>query len=449
LSEAKSCIAEGENYDKIKQAEYQYNTKLKLMRFKIFLPVLLISFMTITGNIFARKLSKINIAQLYEEYNFSSLQAVIYHKWDSISQVYVSINPDDFRFLANQNHTIIQANIEVRYELYQSYESSEILDSATIKVTDTSSYGKGLEMIIDFEVKARFPGNYVLKIIVTDLNIAQDNEIFRLFDLSKSNKNSRQYFLVTDNDGYPVFNNFIVPGQYFHILYNDTSVHKLYIRYYNQTFPLAKPPFANVKDITYTFKPDSILSTYLTEGYSPLLELPNKGIYHIQPDLTKPDGLTLFNFDDGFPEIATPASAIAPLRYLTTSKEYDKLLSYANYKTAIDSFWLERSSNQQERAKSMIKKYYSRVQYSNKIFSSFVEGWKTDRGLIYIIYGPPTEVYRKDDEEKWIYGKAGNPLSIIFYFYKVDNPLTENDYSLSRSPSHKKSWYIAIDNWRR
>ena len=96
------------------------------MRFKVILPVLLISFMTITGSIFAKKLSKTNLAQLYEEYNFSSIQAVIYHKWDSISQVYVSINPDDFRFLANQNHTVIQANIEVRYELYQSYESSEI-----------------------------------------------------------------------------------------------------------------------------------------------------------------------------------------------------------------------------------------------------------------------------------------------------------------------------------
>jgi hypothetical protein len=185
------------------------------------------------------------------------------------------------------------------------------MDSATIKVNDTSSCGKGLEMIVDFEVKARFPGNYILKIILTDLNIRKDNEVFRFFNLEKSNKISRQNFLVTDSDGFPVFNNYIYPGQYFHILYNDTTVSKLYIRYYNKTFPLAKPPFATVKDVTYKFKPDSILSTELVHGYSPLLELPDRGIYHFQPDLTKPDGLTLFGFDDGFPEIATPASAIA------------------------------------------------------------------------------------------------------------------------------------------
>ncbi len=419
------------------------------MRFKVILPVLLLSFLTVSCNIYARKLSKTNIARLYDEDNFSFFQAVIYHKSDSISQVYVSLKPDDFRFISNRNNPVIGANIEIRYELYQSWESAAIMDSATIKVNDTSSYGKGLEMIVDFEVKARFPGNYILKIILTDLNIRKDNEVFRFFNLEKSNKISRQNFLVTDSDGFPVFNNYIYPGQYFHILYNDTTVSKLYIRYYNKTFPLAKPPFATVKDVTYKFKPDSILSTELVHGYSPLLELPDRGIYHFQPDLTKPDGLTLFGFDDGFPEIATPASAIAPLRYLTTSKEYNILLSYTDYKTAIDSFWLERASNNEERAKNMIKKYYSRVQNANLIFSSFIEGWKTDRGLIYIIYGPPTEVYIKNGEEKWVYGKSGNPLSISFYFYKVDNPFTDNDYSLGRSPAYKNSWYIAIDNWRR
>ena len=419
------------------------------MKFKIIFPVLLLSLLAINSNTFARKLSKINIARLYDENNFSFFEAVIYHKSDSISQVYVSLKPDDFRFLGSQDNHVIGANIEVRYELYQSWESSAILDSATIKVNDTSSFGKGLEMIVDFEVKAAFPGNYLLKIILTDLNINKDNEVFRFFNLEKSSKISRQNFLVTDSDGYPVFNNFVRQGQYFHILFNDTTVHNLYIRYYNRTFPLAKPPFATVKDVTYKFKPDSILSTDLVQGYSPLLELPDRGIYHIQPDLSKPDGLTLFVFDEGFPEIATPASAVAPLRYLTTSKEYNTLLKYQDYKAAIDSFWLERASNQPERAKNMIKKYYSRVQNANMIFSSFVEGWKTDRGLIYIIYGPPTEVYRKNGEEKWVYGKSGNPLSITFYFYQVDNPFTDNDYSLSRSPAYKNSWYIAIDNWRR
>jgi hypothetical protein len=85
----------------------------------------------------------------------------------------------------------------------------------------------------------------------------------------------------------------------------------------------------------------------------------------------------------------------------------------------------------------------------NFLFSSYQEGWKTDRGLIYIIYGPPSEVYRRDDEEEWIYGERGNPMSIRFYFMKVENPFTNNDFSLQRSPIYKTSWYVAVENWRR
>jgi GWxTD domain-containing protein len=36
--------------------------------------------------------------------------------------------------------------------------------------------------------------------------------------------------------------------------------------------------------------------------------------------------------------------------------------------------------------------YYRRVMYANERFSAGVPGWKTDRGRIYIVYGPPDEI---------------------------------------------------------
>ena len=174
-----------------------------------------------------------------------------------------------------------------------------------------------------------------------------------------------------------------------------------------------------------------------------------KGIYHFQTDTAQTEGTTVFHFDEGFPEIETPLQAILPLRYLTTQKEYDALLNYPDHKIAIDSFWLVRASNKPERAKNMIAKYYQRVVLANRMFTSYQEGWKTDRGIVYIIYGPPTEVYRKTGQEQWIYGERGNPLNINFYFDEVENPFTFNDYSLQRSVDYKSGWYIAVENWRR
>jgi hypothetical protein len=97
----------------------------------------------------------------------------------------------------------------------------------------------------------------------------------------------------------------------------------------------------------------------------------------------------------------------------------------------------------------MIAKFYSRVMTANKLFTSYKEGWKTDRGIIYIVYGAPSEVYRRTGEEEWIYGERSNMLSIRFFFDQAENPLSDNDYILQRSSGYKPGWYIAVENWRR
>ena len=91
------------------------------------------------------------------------------------------------------------------------------------------------------------------------------------------------------------------------------------------------------------------------------------------------------------------------------------------------------------RARAMIHKYYSRVVDANNYFTSYHEGWKTDRGLIYIVYGPPKIVYRGKDIEEWLYGEKGNNNSIRLQF----------DYSLVKSPSYKEKWYNIVNTWRR
>ena len=67
-----------------------------------------------------------------------------------------------------------------------------------------------------------------------------------------------------------------------------------------------------------------------------------------------------------------------------------------------------------EQAKELIRIYYNRVFFSNYYFTSDREGWKTDSGMIFIVYGPPNTFYKSEDEEKWGYFmKQGR----INYFY--------------------------------
>lgn len=396
-----------------------------------------------------KKLHKQNLVSLYSENRFTSFDVVVFHQSDEFSTVFVNVNLSDLTYIKNTNTNSYAANFVVSYELFLNWDAKTPIDTGSFVYSDTQNYGIETEMIVDFDIAAKFPGDYVLKINLSDQNKIKENTVFKFVDISKSEKQSAQNFYVVDENGLPFFGKSVKKGQYLFLKHNIADSAELYVRYYSQALPIAKPPFSNEKAVTFNFEPDSIFMLTMKNGESPLLELPYYGIYHFQTDIMQVKGYTLFHFDDGFPEITNPVEAVLPLRYLTTEREYENLLNYYDYKVAVDSFWLQRASQQEKRAKNMITRYYSRVQDANYLFTSYLEGWKTDRGILYIIYGPPTEVYRKNGEEEWIYGERGNPLSLNFYFDKVENAFTDNDYRLQRSSMYKTSWYIAIESWRR
>jgi GWxTD domain-containing protein len=396
-----------------------------------------------------KKLNRTNLKDIYNQDKFTDLKAVIYHISEEKSKVYVDIRLKDLKYFQIQNKNSHIARFRIFYELFQSYETRTPIDTATLNFIDTLNYSLDAEMIPDFDIPAIFPGDYILKITLTDLNRRENNTVFNLYQVSKTNKTTAQNFLVTDNENNPVFTKNIEPGQIFKIRHSNEEVKQLVVRYYNRQLAVAKTPFSIEKRSTFRFKPDSLYDVGLVEGKSELLQFPYNGIYHFQADSSVVDGLSLTRFEEGFPEVETPVLAIQTLRYLTTQKEFDALMKYPDYKIAVDSFWLQRSSGKAERAKNMIAKYYGRVVFANQMFTSYLEGWKTDKGIIYIIYGSPSEVYRKTGQEQWVYGERGNPLTINFYFDEVKNPFTDNDYYLQRSTSYKSSWYIAVENWRR
>jgi len=416
--------------------------------------IFIASLLVYTGKVTAqksseKKLYKTNLVSMYDESGYTKFSAEVYHASEDKSTVYIAINLDDLIYLQSTQTETKTARFKIYYELFNNYESKSPLDTGSYIYTDDQHYNSGGEMTVDFDIPAQNPNDYLLNITLIDLNRKEDNNVFRFYDIIKNDKNTAQNFLVTDNEGYPIFEKHINAGQYFKIQCAQIDSGLIYIRYYDRELPVARTPFSTDKNITFKFDPDSIYSVVVKDGITELLELPYRGIYHFQTNIAQTKGLTLFGFDEGFPNIETPLHAILPLRYLTTQKEYDALLVAEDSKSAVDNFWLERATYQTERAKNMIAKYYQRVWDSNMLFTSYQEGWKTDRGIIYIIYGPPSEVYRKTGEEEWVYGERGNPLSIKFYFYQVENPFTRNDYSLHRQSSYKTSWYIAIENWRR
>ena len=118
-----------------------------------------------------------------------------------------------------------------------------------------------------------------------------------------------------------------------------------------------------------------------------------------------------------------------------------------NLKLALDNFWLDRTGNP-DRARELIRVYYNRVYYSNYYFTSMKPGWKTDRGMIFIIYGPPQTVTTLPNQEKWIYYKNNYSTTVTFTFDYVPTPYSLSNYVLQRSDSYDTYWRQAVDTWR-
>ena len=81
--------------------------------------------------------------------------------------------------------------------------------------------------------------------------------------------------------------------------------------------------------------------------------------------------------------------------YIITDEEkaaFKKLSTDDEREKFIEAFWDRRNPRPDSPENEFKDEYYRRIAYANEHYSSGIPGWKTDRGRIYIMYGPPDEI---------------------------------------------------------
>src|SRR5215469_8343904 len=58
----------------------------------------------------------------------------------------------------------------------------------------------------------------------------------------------------------------------------------------------------------------------------------------------------------------------------------------------IEAFWARRNPDPDSAENTFKEEHYRRIAYANEHYASGIPGWKTDRGRIYIMWGPPDEI---------------------------------------------------------
>lgn len=400
--------------------------------------------------VFSCKTEKVNQSsteRLYKKDNIElDAQYLVYHYSDSISHFYYDLSNELLVYKKTDTSEAFYSNVKVFLKISTEDKLSLTHDTASVTITDKQSDVKlkRLRGVLPFYLK---PGiKYYVEVSVFDKN----KKIRYVHNLiaDKSNQNTRQNFLVTNFHNEVFFNSYYKPSETIFIESHRNPMKTFAIDYFKPNFQLALPPFSKEPMKHFTYQPDSTFNVYVNVSNKFEITLPAKGFYHLKTENTTKDGVTFFVYENIFPKIKNSEQMILATRYIMAKKEFDNCLYSADKKEAIDNFWVSLAGSN-ERAKSLIKKYYGRVQEANRLFSSYQEGWKTDRGMVYIVFGAPNQVTTHKNGEVWTFGEIGNPNSIVFTFIKVINPFSDNDYYLERNEILKMPWYQAVDMWRQ
>jgi GWxTD domain-containing protein len=254
-----------------------------------------------------------------------------------------------------------------------------------------------------------------------------------------------------------LFNPVVRNNEYVNLVYLKGIPDSLYISFYRQFSEIPNPPYMLLPEKTIDYGPDTIVPL----PYSDTLPLmfPREGIFLCSTSREINDGYTFLNFGPTYPQLTTPGVMIEPLAYLANEQELYNMRTAARPKMALDEFWISCGGNI-DRARELIRIYYTRVLYSNYYFTSYKEGWRTERGMIYIIYGPPDKVYKTNDGESWGYRKPVIKSSwgtryrvkedyLFFTFKKKQNIFSDNDFFISRSETLVTLWDQAVASWKK
>ena len=105
--------------------------------------------------------------------------------------------------------------------------------------------------------------------------------------------------------------------------------------------------------------------------------------------------------------------AVQQLKYIAKQKDINEIKKAPQSEQIekFEKFWEKRDPTPGTAKNELMDEYYRRITFSNENFSNFKEGWKTDMGMIYVIFGPPSDI------ERHPFDRGYKPYEIWYYYH--------------------------------
>jgi len=310
-------------------------------------------------------------------------------------------------------------------ESFTHRDGSRITDPDTVTTSDNVKQG-----VLSFDLPAK-PWLLVVKVTnkETQLSAVNFKKIEENYPVSGWMEQNKERLSAK----------YLITGQAYVVKGKDST--PFHVSYFNEDFPAAYPPFADreIKADRFLFH-DSAFQ--VNPGSS--LSLVKSGLYLFQKDTNAAEGFAVRVVNKTYPKFSKIEDLIRPLIFICTQDEYKELQDSKGDKAKFDKVILDITRDK-ERASTFMRSYFKRVELANQYFISYKEGWKTDRGMIYLIFGLPDEVSVNDGNETWYYKNTRSR----FTFVKSGSVYDPDNYVLLRDKRFMEPWFATIDLWRK
>jgi GWxTD domain-containing protein len=340
--------------------------------------------------------------------------------------VYMEIPLENLQFKKNYNSKMYDANVS--YTIVIKNFAGEVVENETMTdyVSTSKEEQKGLEGSSKFIVREFYlnPGKYEMNVTLSDINTKRELTLKNKIDVVDF-VNERISFsnimlisnMSTDNGKKvitPLVNGNVDNLKEFYVFFevynakNDNVINS-----YSFQITDMKENVVERGNLTYTLAPginkcfEKIKASNLVYG-NYVLDVKDNATGELLAEKKFVNKMT------GFPTNAKELDLmIDQLLYIATDDQLSKVESAKTneekQKRFIE-FWKSKDPSPNTPKNELMIEYYRRIQTANERYSHYIDGWKTDMGMVYIIFGEP------DNIERYPFQENTKPYE-VWYFY--------------------------------
>lgn len=369
------------------------------------------------------------------------VQLKFYHFSDDSTSLFLKIKNSELLASREKNSKELTTAISGEILLFD-YQLNKAIDTVLFKANGRASNDEHYFYFYSINFPLKDLNLYNYRLILKDKNRSTqftiNGTINKTSELIREN-----VILVQGENTYPNFDLLINSKSSYSVASErlDLTQTELWFRTADGSLP--PPPFSTSKEVLPEMSEFEILTLPVDKNELILNNFPLGDILFKKDFL----GLSILVRPNKYPELTSISEMIYPLRYISARKEFERLKTNSNLRSGLERFWLDCGESQ-ERARELMAEFYDRVQTANMNFSSHKSGWKTDKGMIFIVFGTPTKITLDKASETWVYGDKDDLGSVNFIFNKIKTSFSDNHYELERNSIYKSEWAQKVSAWR-